>query len=443
MFMDGTYYATIARNMAEGIGSFWKPHLTSTVGPIFLDHPPLAFGLQSIGFWVFGDSLFVERFYSLSTFVVTAYFISLIWKNCVKKEFRAYFWIPLLLWLTVPKMIWSVSNNMLENTLMVFIITSIWAQIKFIKTEKIFWLIFSGFLLFLGFLTKGLVALFPLSFLFFYRVFKKDLKLIKMVFQYLVLIGGLLFPFLILYVIMPEGIESITNYFEIQVVNSLKNEQTVSSRFYILRKAFEESLVMIILSVILLVLNKRYFKIQGVFQQERTLWIWVFTATAFSGVLPILVSLKQSVFYINPVFPLFAIVVALVIAPIIIPFIQKVEIKKKAIRGFKFLGIGFFAIGLVAIFSQVGKTNREQDKLSDIKTILSIVPENSTIYIGQDIYREWSLHGYFNRYGKVNLNWKNPEDYAFMIRGKGNLDSPPNGFIVSSVELKTLELLTK
>ena len=45
MFMDGLYYATIANNLANNIGSFWFLHFTNTEFPIFHEHPPLAFGM--------------------------------------------------------------------------------------------------------------------------------------------------------------------------------------------------------------------------------------------------------------------------------------------------------------------------------------------------------------------------------------------------------------
>ncbi|MDR1182885.1 MAG: hypothetical protein LBL13_13005, partial [Bacteroidales bacterium] len=46
MFMDGLIYSTIAKNMANGLCSFWEPHFTTTCHANFYEHPPLAFGLQ-------------------------------------------------------------------------------------------------------------------------------------------------------------------------------------------------------------------------------------------------------------------------------------------------------------------------------------------------------------------------------------------------------------
>ncbi len=42
MHVDGLWYATISKNLAEGFGSFWAPAFTATMAPVFNAHPPLA-----------------------------------------------------------------------------------------------------------------------------------------------------------------------------------------------------------------------------------------------------------------------------------------------------------------------------------------------------------------------------------------------------------------
>jgi len=82
--MDGLFYADISRNMSIGLGSFWKPHLTNNIFNVFYEHPPLAFGLQSLFFKFFGDSVYVERLYSILTYILVGYLIVLIWENLTK-----------------------------------------------------------------------------------------------------------------------------------------------------------------------------------------------------------------------------------------------------------------------------------------------------------------------------------------------------------------------
>ena len=57
MFVDGLWYASISRNLAEGYGSFWNPQFSAIIFSDFHEHPPLWFGVQSLFFQLLGDSL--------------------------------------------------------------------------------------------------------------------------------------------------------------------------------------------------------------------------------------------------------------------------------------------------------------------------------------------------------------------------------------------------
>jgi len=81
MFVDGVTYASIARNLALGRGSFWSPSYTLTLYPQFHEHPPLGFWLQSWWFRLLGDHLFVERAYSIAVALATAVLIAAIWRR--------------------------------------------------------------------------------------------------------------------------------------------------------------------------------------------------------------------------------------------------------------------------------------------------------------------------------------------------------------------------
>jgi len=173
MFMDGTIYAALSKNLAAGIGSFWQPHLSETLFPDFYQHPPLAFGMEALFFKLFGNSFLIERFYSLSTYVISGILISILWLQIGKSKKQV--WIPLLFWLANPLIFWAISNNMLENTLNIFILLALISAFKSLKNKSLLWISLAGLSLFLGLLTKGLVALFPLSFFFWYWIFEKKI----------------------------------------------------------------------------------------------------------------------------------------------------------------------------------------------------------------------------------------------------------------------------
>jgi hypothetical protein len=174
MVMDGVLYASISRNMADGLGTFWKPYLSHGFFPEFYEHPPLALGLQSLWFRVFGDSIYVERFYSLFTYFLMGLVIVAIWKQFTNSYKTG--WIPLLFYFSMLKISWACANNMLENTMSVFIGLSILFYLKSINNNKMYFVIISGLFLFLATLTKGLVGLYVWGFPFFLWLFNRKIK---------------------------------------------------------------------------------------------------------------------------------------------------------------------------------------------------------------------------------------------------------------------------
>jgi len=81
MFLDGLTYASIARNLAEGRGRFWEPSYTATIYPVFHEHPPLGFWLESLYFRAFGDHWWVERLYCATAAVAIALLVARIWRT--------------------------------------------------------------------------------------------------------------------------------------------------------------------------------------------------------------------------------------------------------------------------------------------------------------------------------------------------------------------------
>ncbi|MCE2742413.1 MAG: hypothetical protein LW701_02400, partial [Fluviicola sp.] len=107
---------------------------------------------------------------------------------------------------------------------------------------------------------------------------------------------------------------SLWNYFQIQVVKSLETIVTVESRFFIVKRMFSE---MILPIVIALIFYFSYFKkrVELRLTKEQRATSFTFLALGLSAVLPIMVSMKQSGFYILTAYPFFAIAVANFVSP--------------------------------------------------------------------------------------------------------------------------------
>ena len=59
-FMDGATYASISRNLSQGIGSYWELFYTPYLYPNFIEHPPFFFWIQSLFFKIIGDKWYPE-----------------------------------------------------------------------------------------------------------------------------------------------------------------------------------------------------------------------------------------------------------------------------------------------------------------------------------------------------------------------------------------------
>jgi 4-amino-4-deoxy-L-arabinose transferase-like glycosyltransferase len=412
MFMDGLFYATISRNMAEGLGSFWYPHLSQTLFPQFHEHPPLALGLQSLWFMVFGDSIYVERFYSLSTFVVTGLLIVLIWKE-LTDEIKTG-WIPLLFWITVPAVSWACANNILENTLSIFICLPVYFYLKSHKKHRYFYLLLSGMALALGLLTKGFVALFPWSLPFWFWALRVNRNFWSMLRDILLLLIFTVLPVILLFYLSESAADSLVKYFNIQVIHSLQNVQTVDTRFAIIGIFLIKIIPPLVTGGLLIMISEKNQSDLALLK-SRGRYSLIFLFLCLSGVLPIMISLKQRGFYILAVYPFFALSIAYFLYPL---FKRKLEKFKEGTRGFKIFSLFsclILAAGILLSILQVNRTGRDKNKLHDIHLIIEKVGRDEVINMCHDLHTDWSLRGYFARYANISLDYSYETEHPYFI----------------------------
>ena len=158
MFFDGLTYATIARNLEEGLGTFWAPHYTAYIHPEFYEHPPFSFGIHSIYYRLFGDQAWVDRFYAYTLYGLSILMMRRLWSLFIAAGHRA--WIPQLLWTITPGVIWVHQNNMLEAPLNAAAIAVTWLLIEGTLKRNYFWSALAGVLLYIALGVKGPVGAF-------------------------------------------------------------------------------------------------------------------------------------------------------------------------------------------------------------------------------------------------------------------------------------------
>lgn len=435
MFLDGVTYAAVSKNLANGLGSFWDLHYTNTLYPHFHEHPPLAFGIQGLLFHLLGDSILVERLYSIGTFFITGFIMVLIWKRIMDKEFHTLAWLPLLFWILIPLVNWAAANNILENTMMIFTSLAVLFFLNSLSANRLLYLSLAGLMLFFGFLTKGFVALFPLALPFWMIVIRSGTPFKRVALDSVVLLACTLFPFFVMFLIMPESKDSLLAYIDKQVVVSLQSVITVDSRFYILRKLFNELIPGLIL-LLLLIVSLRKKKLL----RTRNPWTYVFLALGMSGVVPIMISLKQRGFYILATYPIFSIALATFALPFVKQLVDRIDIQSRGYTLFKYVGIFLLITGLFLNTIQFNRFGRDKETIEDVIVLMEIIPGGTTISVPPEIWGNWSLHAYFQRYAEISLDSKEPFEYGYFMAEKGYVSETLNQYRKHPVALHNYEL---
>ncbi len=433
MFMDGVTYASISKNMANGSGSFWEPHYTQTLYSTFNEHPPLAFGIQSIFFNLFGDSIYTERIFSFVMALLSMLGIVLIWKTLFKNsEIEKLSWIPVLLWIATPVVHWSFRNNMLENTLTMFTLFSVYFILRAIILDKISYLLPASLLILLSFLTKGPVGLFPLITVIVYWIINRSISFNKQIVYTIILVVTPIIMLLLLFYIEPKSLENITKYFNTQLLPAIGGSREITGgRFNVLIKLIGEISFPLVV-ILFIVLHKRIKKITSVdLNNKQALF---FIVIALCATLPLIITLKQMRFYIVPSIPFFVLGFSVIIAQYLHKPID--TITSKIIKRLKL--ISYILLVAVVIFSVtfIGKTSRNKDKLQDVYKIADIIPNGEIVSVPENLYYEWGLVACLSRIGDISLDMDNKNIYYLSEKGF-NADNIKDEYI----ELTDIDLL--
>jgi 4-amino-4-deoxy-L-arabinose transferase-like glycosyltransferase len=434
MFMDGLMYAAMSRNLADGLGTFWQPHFSEIIFPAFINHPPLAIGLESVFFRILGDSRFVEKIYSVLAILLTATIIVSIWKSLGKKSGTG--WLPVFFWIAMPSVTWASVNNMLENTMGIFICLSVLLYIRSLKANRIIFLFLSGMMLSLGFLTKGFVTFFPLSFPFFLWLFTKKTGFWSAIADTFIILASSLIMLLLLFLIIPQYKETLPGYLNV-TFDLIGNSATKDSRFYIVYRLLMELLP--VFGIILIILI--YYRIRRLdfYQMKPDLSVAAsFFCLGLSGVLPIMVTRLQSGYYLLTSLPFFGISLSLLTEPYFETITSRINYQSPGYRAFKIIAVTLLITGISLSVFFSGKINRNRDMIKDMKAISAVLPENCTINILPEMWTNWNLHAYYARYLNISLDPDLNKMHDYLLINK-SLYSDTIEYHFEKIELKTNE----
>ena len=333
---------------------------------------------------------------------------------------------------------------MLENTLSIFILLSAYFFLRSIKGSVVF-LVLSGLMLCLGFLTKGFVAFFPLCLPLFYGIFFRKSFLNFIVPKSFIITFASIIPIVLIIGLSEGGSDSLYKYFDQQVMTSLRSVRTVESRWFIIQRVASELIPALIISGALALAGRRKSPETDSIVVKQRSFAFIFLALAFSGILPIMISMKQSGFYVVPSYPFIAISLSIFILPFTASFFKKHRLFGKNAYLVQILSIIIATVGVTISASNFKKIGRNASELRDIYKIIDHVPNSAQLGICQQMENEYGVHAYFARHSQISLGVISTLNPQFFLEKNDcimNESDQPN-YKAVNLELEVFELLER
>ncbi len=421
MFMDAMLYSSVSHNLANGMGTFWFPQFGLTkIGGLdaFHEHPPLVFAIQSVFFKILGSSIFVERFYTFLMLIFTTFFIYKIWISIhsEQNEYKSLAWLPIIFWITIPVILWTFSNNMQENTMGIFTIASVLlSYISFKAKKKVFFWIFSGFLIVLATLSKGIPGFFPLAVPFLYWIATRQISFKVALIQTFTMLSVVILAYTVLFIV-PESGESLRVYIFKRLLERVNHAPTVSSHLYSLYRIFSELIPAFFILILIWIVarkNKFEYSLSNFYKREAIFFVLI----GFSASVPLMLTLVQKGFYLTPSFPYFSIGIALFSMPYIKQILEKINLKSNALRYINFLLLTFILSILIFSFIEKGKPSRDHELLKDVYIFGKTIDE-PVISASLEARTNWSLLCYMVRYFNIDMEVNQKHKYLILEKNQ-------------------------
>lgn len=413
MFMDGTQYAIVAKNLADGKGSFWFPYLSSSWEKqgqnYFLEHPPLIYFLQAFFFKTFNGSYLSERIYCFFTLGLSAFLIVAIWKRLFKEEnkYHKFYWLPILLWIIIPSVSWSYKNNMHENTVSVFVLASVYFMLRSISkySNTYLFLFLAGISIFLASFSKGIPGFFPLCFFIVMRLCFKNITWKQAISNtFLLALIPIVIYFLMIY-FNDDARKSLGFYVKERLLQRINNDAQVENRFVVLFWLFSDLLVPMVILLPFMGFNMMRNKRSMASLQDPILkkHMLMFVLIGLAGVVPLSFTHIQRAVYFVPALPFFSIMLSILFLDEIFKLQQNLTMSHKALKTlFTMACVGLMAV-LIYTIAIFGKDGRDEEVLADARKIAKTTGKNKHIYALSGIYEEWGFQFYLLRYDDITL----------------------------------------
>lgn len=407
MFFDGLTYAAIARNLAENKGSFLHPFYCLEVKNPFYEHPPLAFGIQSLAFKIFGSSYLIEKLYSVLCMLLLLAVFKKIISRLSEENSNTSFYNTLLFYMPIPVVYWSWTSNLLENTLMVFMFASIFFILTGLQKRKNGYFILSAIFIFAAWHVKGPVSLSVLAIPALYYIVFKTISLKETIKAYLIIGLILAASAILLAILVPEWKWTQTEYLQTQVLASLQNKREITgnSHFFILIELLQQSIYPLLLFLLTLLFS-RQIKVS-----KTALFALLYSICC---IVPVMISLKQRIFYIAPAFPF----LALFLAELSKEGLGELFKKMNRITQIKYLLPSLWVLLLMVCIYIFGKPIKDKEYVHLSEKAATLFQEYGAVNVSSELENDWRLHAYLMRFSKTSIATQDSQKYKIVLKGQ-------------------------
>jgi len=195
---------------------------------------------------------------------------------------------------------------------------------------------------------------------------------------------------IILFIQNPDG----NNYFRGYArgfMASLREIRTVENQWYIIWRLIREIAVPLSLTLLLYLLGR---KDKTPLPPSYVKFAILFFVVGLAGSVPFALAKKQSGVYLVPSMPYFAISSALMVATL--------NFHIKYTRILRLLSLITLATSVISVFLNYGKKHRDTHILELISHMKGKI-NNTSVCVDEEIYSEWALNAYLERYLRVSL----------------------------------------
>ena len=416
---DGVEYAIVARNMADGLGTFWKPYLDDTLHPVFHEHPPLVFWIQSQFFKLFGDGPYFEAFYGLFAGLIMLGCMAWFWQR-VRQDFQLSplgNWWPMLLIVPLPIFTYMMQTNRIVNTYVILAILPTYAAYRSVVGCKhtILYSLMSGVLIYLGFIAKGPVAFFTFAAPALAGLALKS-KLSKIAISTVLALVTFAIIFVATLYLFPDSTDFWRGFWKHQVMASLKSERAAGdTHWYLVERWAAEMVVPVLVAGFFMALTRVSFH-QIRFNRQALFFLLIGLASS----LPFLISTRQHSRYIFHSYPFYVMSLAFMTDRISV----RIEAILKDSPG-KRIGVGviavvFFAAAFVSMLYNKDRNQRRIPFYNDIYLQDIQLPERITISACPEatIRDDW-LFTDIMRFYRVSLTPELGNEYLLIAKDSG------------------------